>query len=203
MPEGSVFVTSDFENIAVDDTVSKILARLSEDDTVERVLRGVYWKPEKMNGEYGKSDEPYPDNVAKALARNNSQRVVPCGDTALHILGLSEDDPKEWTYITDGAYQEYTYENVCIKFKHATGKLFETMSDKTATVVQAIKAYGKEHLTKEKLLGLLSKLSNDDLDHMLFEAKYTTAWIYKAIKKMCRLSENKEQAKGELWKQNF
>lgn len=185
MPEGSVFVPGDFADIAVDDTASKVLTRLSYGDLVKRLFRGVYWRPKKDRK--NAPQDPDPNQVANALARSNGQRVIPCGDTALHILGLTDKKPEEWTYITDGDNRKYSYKNIIIKFKHATGKLYKSMSDKTSLVVQAIKAYGKEAISKDVLRNIRSKLTREELSKLLEETKNTTSWIYQTVKQLCMM----------------
>jgi len=56
-------------------------------------------------------------------------------------------------------------------------------------LIQAIKAIGKESIT-EKTIRKISKIfSSDEKADLLSEAKYTTAWVYSIIKKICNGSE--------------
>ncbi len=118
---GEVFIISDFSDIADTTVVRKVLSRLEEDGKIRRIMRGVYDRPEYNNflGEYV---EPVPDKVAHALARNFGWTIVPCGDTALNMLGLSTQVPAVWLYVSDGTYKEYTYNNTTIQFKRTTNK---------------------------------------------------------------------------------
>ena len=87
-PEGSVFVNSDFADIADNNTIKQSINRLIQEGVLRRVIRGVFEKPKfsKLLGEYVAAD---PDAVAKALARCYHWTIAPCGDTALNMLGLS------------------------------------------------------------------------------------------------------------------
>ena len=51
MPEGSVFVLSDFSDIADSKTVSKTLTRLCSAGIIDKVMRGVFWKPFAFSSE--------------------------------------------------------------------------------------------------------------------------------------------------------
>ena len=86
--EGTVFVNSDFADIADTGTIRRNLNRLTQAGTLRRILKGVYEKPEysEMLKEYVAAD---PEAVAKALARNYHWTIAPCGNTALNLLGLS------------------------------------------------------------------------------------------------------------------
>lgn len=175
MPSGSVFGIADFSDLATPKTVSKMLARLEGEDGIERVLRGIYWKPD------GVHTSPNPDRVAKALARENTWKLVPCGKTALHLFGLEEKSPEEWTYVTNGTYRSYFYDGKKISFLHSTGKIMTTMSEKTALLVQVLKAYGREGMNEELMTRIASVLNFEEVKRIWEESRHTTEWIAGAI----------------------
>ena len=91
-PNGFVFVAADFADVAETQRISDCLYRLEKEKIILRVLFGVYYKPEysSLLGEY---IAPAPDAVAHAIARNFGWTIVPCGDTALNLLGLPHRSP--------------------------------------------------------------------------------------------------------------
>lgn len=175
LPSRSVFAISDFLDVATSKTVSKMLARVEETHEIEGIMRGIYWKPDGLYA------SPDPDHVARALARENTWRLVPCGETALHLFGLEGKKPNKWTYVTDGTYRSYSYDNITIRFLHTTGKILSAMSAKTALVVQVLKAYGKEHITDEVMARIASLINSDEAKKILEETRNTTDWIAKVI----------------------
>ena len=182
---GTVFVAVDFVNITDKKTVSMGLTRLETEGLIRRVLRGVYDKPE-YNDFLGEYVAPSPDKVANALARNFGWTIVPCGDTALNLLGLSTQVPATWVYVSDGTYKEYTYDNTTIQFKRTTNKEVSKLSYKTALTVQALKALGKDKVNDTVINRLKSILTAEEKKAMLEEAKAATSWIYEYIKLICR-----------------
>ena len=180
----SVFVAADFADIAENIKIATSLGRLEDDKLIRRVLWGVYEKPE-YNELLGEFVAPSPDKVAHALARNFGWTIVPCGDTALNLLGLSTQVPSTWLYVSDGTYREYTYDNVTIKFKRTTNKEISKLSPKTALVIQAIRALGKDNVSDETIAKIRALTSAQEKMQMLAEAKYTTSWIYDVIKTIC------------------
>ena len=148
-------------------------------------MQGVYYKPE-YNDFLGEFVAPEPDAVAHALARNFAWTIVPCGDTALNRLGLSTQIPAAWVYVSDGTYKEYTYEQTIIKFKRTTNKEISKLSYKTALVVQALKALGKDNVDDTVLTKLRNNLIDSEKQALLSEAKTVTSWIYEYIKQICR-----------------
>lgn len=182
---GTVFVAIDFVDISDKTSINTYLARLNEEGLVRRILRGVYDKPE-FNEFLGEFVAPEPDKVANALARNFGWTIVPCGDTALNLLGLSTQVPAAWVYVSDGTYNEYAYDNTVIKFKRTTNKEISKLSYKTALVIQALKALGKDKIDDAVINRLSKLLTEQEKKAMIVEAKAATSWIYEYIKLICR-----------------
>lgn len=182
---GSVFVATDFADIAENVKIGVCLSRLEEEKTLLRIMRGVYYKPEysTLLGEY---IAPAPDAVAHAIARNFGWTIVPCGDTALNLLGLSTQVHAVWSYVSDGAYKEYAYDKTTIKYKRTTNKEISKISPKTALVIQAIKTIGKDHINDKTIEQIQTKTTAAERKAMLKEAQYTTAWVYEILKRICR-----------------
>ena len=182
---GTVFVASDFVDISDKSSINTSLTRLEEEKLIRRVMRGVYYKAE-YNDFLQEYVSPLPDKVAHALARNFGWTIVPCGDTALNLLGLSTQIPAAWVYVSDGTYKEYSYENTTIKFKRTTNKEISKLSNKTALVVQALKALGKENVTDTVMGKLRNNLTDKEKSNLLTESKAVTSWIYEYIKQICK-----------------
>ena len=129
---------------------------------------------------------PIPDKVAHAIARNFGWTIVPCGDTALNLLGLSTQVPAVWVYVSDGTYKEYSYDNTTIQFKRTTNKEVSKLSYKTALVIQALKALGKDNIDEMVISRLQKILTAEEKKAMVSEAKAVTSWIYEYLKQICR-----------------
>ena len=188
--EGTVFVNSDFADIADTETVRRTLNRLTKTGILRRVLKGIYEKPEysEMLKEYVAAD---PEAVAKALARNYHWTIAPCGNTALNLLGLSTQVTAVWSYISDGPYKTYEWNSTKIEFKHRTNKEITGLSYMTALVIQALKTLGKANVTSETIQALSSRLSMEDKNVMLKEASESTDWVYNAIRQIVGEAQRK------------
>ena len=185
---GSVFVSTDFTDITDKKTVNMGLIRLADEGLIKKILFGVYYKPE-FSKLLGETVAPSPNKVAHALARNFGWTIVPCGDTALNLLGLSTQVPSQWVYVSDGAYKEYTFDNTTIKFKRTTNKEISKVSYKTALTIQALKALGKENITDQVILRLKKILTDEEKEKMLAESKSATSWVLELIKVICKDEE--------------
>ncbi len=183
-PYGTIFVAADFVNIAPRTHVGVLLSRIEKEGLVRRVMRGVYEKP-LYNQFLQEYVAPAPDAIAHALARNFGWTIIPCGDTALNLLGLSTQVSAVWCYMSDGVYKKYTYLNNEIEFKHRANKEISKLSYKSALVVQAFKALGRDHVYDATLEKLKNELSQKEKQNLLHECKTTTSWVYELIKKVC------------------
>lgn len=185
---GSVFVSTDFTDITDKKTVNMGLIRLADEGLIKKILFGVYYKPE-FSELLDETVAPSPNKVAHALARNFGWTIVPCGDTALNLLGLSTQVPSQWVYVSDGAYKEYTFNNTTIKFKRTTNKEISKVSYKTALTIQALKALGKENITEQVISRLKKILTDEEKEKMLAESKSATSWVLELIKIICKDEE--------------
>lgn len=181
---GTVFIISDFEDIAQIPTIKKVLSRLVEDETIRRVMRGIYEYPH-YNAFLNEYVAPSPHEVAKGLGRNFGWTIVPYEDAALNMLGLSTQVPASWTYASNGPYKEYAYGNVTIKFKHIANKDITNLSAKSALVVQALKAIGRDRITEDVIEKFSDILTQEEKESMLKETKRSSAWISGTIKEIC------------------
>lgn len=182
--DGTVFIASDFADIADNAAIRQALLRLSQSGIIRRIIRGVYEKPK-----YSKLLDEYvavsPDAVAKALARSYHWTIAPCGNTALNLLGISTQVTAVWSYISDGPYKTYEWNSTKLEFKHRTNKEITGLSYMTSLVIQALKTLGKSNVTPDIIQILSEKLSDDEKKACLKEATEATDWVYDTIRKMC------------------
>ena len=182
--DGTVFVTSDFADIADTNTIRQSIFRLVNDGILRRILQGVYEKPKysRLLNEYVAVN---PDAVAKALARSYHWSIAPCGNTALNLLGLSTQVTAVWSYISDGPYKNYEWNCTKLEFKHRTNKEITGLSYMTSLVVQALKTLGQSNVTANTVQVLSERLSDDEKQACLREATESTDWVYDTIRKIC------------------
>ena len=183
MDKGKVFISNDFLDIASNETVRRTLNQLVKENKINRIINGFYYRPRysELIGEY---EEPSMYELAIAIARKYNWDIAPYNSTALNLLGLSTQVPSKWTFISSGRYIEYEIGNNKIEFKVKPSEI-ANMSLKTATVIQAIKALGKDEITEDDIRKIKQNLSKADKENLLREATSTTAWIYEVIRVIC------------------
>lgn len=184
MDDEAVFVSSDFTDIADINTVRQILSRQEQAGEIQRVIRGIYYCPQYSDllGEY---EAPSPHHAAMAIARKFGWTIAPSGNTALNQLGLSTQVPAKWSYISDGPYKRFEFGRVELEYRHRSNRDISGLSYKTALVIQAIRALGKENISSTEIEKISACLSEKEKEKLLTEEKQSTAWIYKYMKEIC------------------
>jgi len=184
IPAGEIIMTSDFADISSLTTIRKCLGRCVEDGLIRRVFDGVYEKPKysQLLGEYLPVD---PEKVAYALARNYHWTIAPCGDIVLNKLGLTTQIPAVWSYISDGPYRCFQWNNVQIKFKHRANREISFLSDKTTMIVEAVRTLGKDNIDENVINHLKYRISDEEKEDILKESTSCSEWIYTTLKKIC------------------
>ena len=182
---GSIFLASDFADIADNKTVHMSLTRLTEQEKLQKILRGVYMKP-RYSSLLDEYIPPRPNDIARAIARNFGWKICPSDLAALNLTGLSTQVPATWEYISNGPYKTYIFDNCKIVFRHTDRNTDLTnVSSKTALIIRALKALGKENINESTYQLLSGKLTSEEKEKLLEESQHCTSWIYKAIKQIC------------------
>lgn len=187
---GSVFTPKDFLDISSPDSARQALARLAKAGTIRRLMRGVYDYPA-----YSKllqaPARPAPDAIARAVARAHGWTILPTGETALNLLGLSTQVPAQWQYLSDGPSKKYAWQSGKFVFKHRANTQTSALSPKTALLVQALKSLGEERIDDAVLAKLRKQLTPQERARAVREARYVPSWIYEAIKRLAKERETR------------
>lgn len=184
LEEGEIIMTSDFADISSTTTIRKCLGRLTNDGIIKRVFDGVYEKP-KFSTLLNETLPTDPDKVAYAIAKNYHWSIAPCGDIALNKLGLTTQVPTVWSYVSDGPYRDFTWDNIKIRFKHKTNREISNLSAKTTLIIEALRALGKERINEDIILQLKEIIPDNDKKIILKEAATSSEWICETIRKVC------------------
>lgn len=180
--QGKIFSINDFYNLGTKNTIKSVLYRLNEENQITRLIDGLYIKPKysEILKEYS-----YPDisEVAEKLAEKFNWTIAPTGDTALNYTGLSTQVPNEYIYISDGSYREYLYRNKKLFFKHTTNRNITSYSKELSILIQAIKALGKDNISKQdiKKLAVFAKTIKEDFKQDTLKLPF---WIQEVLAKI-------------------
>ncbi len=179
--EYGAFTTSDFIDMDNYKTISKTLERFENERIIKRIRRGVYYRP-KHNNLLGIDESPDINQVALAIARQLNIIIIPSGNFALNIIGLSTQVPSKYIYVTNGAYNEYEVGNNRIYFKHSTSREITALDNRILISIQALKTIGKGNVDSSIRDKLSTFLGNDNKEYIKSNNLRITSWIYDELK---------------------
>ncbi len=189
---GWAFSAKDFTAQIPRIDIDVALSSLVKENKIRRVMRGIYDYP--IYSEILKKNvAPDLKQIANALARKFSWRIIPTGDTALNYLGISTQLQSKYVYLSDGPSKSYKIDSQTLEFRHSALKDLSFKHDNSVIVVQALKAIGEDNIADEILNKISSRFSSDELEKIKIDTKNTTGWIYKNI---CKTISNFAKKNG-------
>lgn len=183
LPKDAVMVPSDFTDIASPDTIRQVLKKEFDEGRIDRVMRGVYYKP-KFNKLLEVKVPANVDDVARAIARARNWNIVPNGEAALNSLGLSTQVPASYHYASDGPYAKIDVNGTPVHFKHTRNRDISSSSSTTLLVVAALKALGQNNVDSKAIKKIARRLSLEEKQDLMDETTRASEWIREAIIKI-------------------
>ena len=88
--------------------------------------------------------------------------------------------------MSDGPYRTYQYGPYTIEFRHTADRDLSRLNPVAATVVQALKALGKDGVTEDALDIISSRLDDSQMERLASETRNSTSWVREAVRDMQR-----------------
>lgn len=130
------------------------------------------------------------NEIAQAMARRGSQKLLASGAMAANLLGLSDQVPAKVEYLTDGAACERRSGKLLIRLKPTTPKNMATADRVTGPVIQALRHLGKDNVGDEVVSKLRQRLSEQDRLQLLEDISFAPGWMASIFKK---IAEQKDE----------
>ena len=182
---GTIFSSADFTNLGEPKSVLKALERMANAETIIRVARGLYCYP-KIEKTLGLG-AIYPtfEEIAQYIAKRDKARIVPTGNYALNILGLSTQVPANVVFLTDGSPRSITLKSGRgIKFVKTAPKNLAFKNRLAMLLTFALKEIGEGNITKEQKLHIAKLLKNEEKETIEKDYSIMPNWIQLLISKL-------------------
>ena len=176
---GTLFFVSDFAKTGNDVFISRLLSEFTEKGQLCRLAKGIYYKP--IETRFGIL-YPEVDDLVKAIARRDKAQVLPTGETAQNMLGLSTQVPMNYVFLTSGSARKIEVGPRTVTFKRCVPKNFAVKNEFLAILIQAMKALGEDRMT-DRHRTIIKGLIQRSLPIATFEQdlKVAPIWVRKAI----------------------
>ena len=181
---GMVYFISDFAQHGNDVFISRLLSECVNDGLLIRIANGIYYKP--VETKYGVLF-PSVDELIKAIARRDNAQILPTGETAQNLLGLSTQVPTRYVYLTSGSSRRIVLREQTITLKRSVPRNFACKNDFMATLIQALKSIGKDNVTDEHRQ-MIARLLQKNLDEKTYidDLKTAPIWVRKFISEIIK-----------------
>lgn len=172
---GSVFTPNDFLDLGSRGSIDLALHRLTDAGTIRRIARGLYHYPEShpLLGEVA----PSIDAVAKALAASEQTKLQASGAYAANLLGLSEQVPAKVVFLTNGRARKVKLGKLVIELRPTTQRKVAAARRTGGLVLAALRYFGKNHITPDRITHLRKTLSPEDRKKLLAELPNAPVWM--------------------------
>ena len=176
---GTVFFVNYFAEFD-NEYVSKILSLLKDFGVLERLAKGIYYKP--IITQYG-NVYPSAEKIVRLIAEHENAEILPTGEYALNALGFSTQIPMKAVYLTTGSPRTINIGNKKIRLKHRAPSSYSYKSQLMPLLVLALKAKGKSNITPKDIDRIEEIVSNSaERQQIKEDLSVTPVWIRKYIK---------------------
>ena len=128
--------------------ISKLLSAAADEGRLMRLSGGIFMKP--ANTAYGVA-MPSMLQIAEAIAERDHVQILPVGETAENLFGLSEQVPMKTMFLTSGSARAININGRVLQFKRGVPRNFAYKDKHLATFCQALKSIGDGNITEEQM----------------------------------------------------
>ena len=177
LPEGGLISPKEFLHLASRDAIDQALTRLTREEKLLRVGRGIYTLPVK--GRFG-VHPPSIKNVLEAIEATSGEVVVPTGAEEANALGLTTQVPIREIYLTTGPSSKISLGIRTVEFKHGSSWQIFLGKRPAGMAIRALVWLGREE-TPKALKNLHHKLPKAEWEAMLVARSSMPSWLAKAV----------------------
>ncbi len=191
-PPGKIFFVSDFKKYD-NEYVSKLLSLLVSFNVLERLARGIYYKP--IITSFGKV-YPTTEEIIKSIERRDKIKIFPTGEVALNALGFSTQVPMNLVYITTGSPRTIKVGNKTIHLKHRANKNYTFKSRLMPLLVLALKAKGRNNIYEEDFDNIRKLIrKSTEIELIRKDISNTAKWIKSILKQILKEIDSELETK--------
>ena len=185
---GKIFFADDFALLGSADSIRQALQSLQKSGLLVRIATGIYSYPKINKFEWlgEKYLLPSIDEIAHAIAKRDKIRIVPTGEYALNVLGLSTQVVMNVVYITDGAPRRIKVgDGKGILFKHTSEvRRLSFNSELLMLIDSALREVGEGKVRPHELEIIKEKLSYVTQKNLDRNIDLMPVWVRETVLKL-------------------
>jgi hypothetical protein len=177
LPEGGLLSPKEFLHLASRAAVDQALTRLTREEKLLRVGRGIYALP--VQGRFGVRP-PSMQTVLHAIEAASGELVVPSGAAEANALGLTTQVPVREIFLTSGPSRHLRLGHQNVEFKHSTPSQLLMGKRPAGMAIRALAWLGAEQ-APAALKILYSKLPTAEWEAMRAARAAMPSWMARAV----------------------
>ncbi len=179
---GTIISPLDYAGYGDSKSVQKAFERLTANQKLIRVARGIYCYP-KIDKALGLGVlYPTIEEIATAISKRDKAKIVPTGTYALNKLGLSTQLPMNVVYLTDGSPRIVKLQgNRGIQFKHTSKKNLSFQNEIAMLLTFALREIGENNISEDQLAHVHTLIKEIPIETIKKDFALIPAWIRKII----------------------
>ena len=177
----SIFFIPDYADLGAAETIRKILHEATINGILEKAGHGIYIKPKASR--FGNVPVPL-EKIAEKIAERDKCKILPDGNTAANLIGLSTQVPMNLSYITTGSTRTINIGNRKIAFRHASPRNFAAKGHVVPLLIQGIKEIGEDNINDSQYAELKRFIDRQQDPYLKDDLLIAPAWIQRILKKL-------------------
>ncbi len=174
---GEPFTNTRFLKLGSRAAVDKTLSRLVEEGVIDRIIRGVFVRPQ--NNQFVGNVMPDVTKVVEVMARDNGETIQVHGAEAARRFKLTTQVPATPVFYTSGPSRELKIGNLTVKLKHASHRKLHLAGARPGLALSAL-----WYLEKNNVDATVVRAIKDGLTAEEFETLKRTdmpAWMAQVL----------------------
>jgi hypothetical protein len=175
---GEPFTNRRFLKLGSRAAVDKAISRLVEEEVIERVARGVFFRPKKSR--FVGNVLPEVSRVIEVIAKSHGETVQVHGAEAARRFKISTQMPTKPVYYTSGSSREIKVGKLVVKLLHTSShRKLQHAGKKTGLALTALWYLGKEQVNVETIRRIREGLSSKEFETL--RSTSMPGWMTEAI----------------------
>lgn len=181
--DDAIFFRNDFPQYHPE-SVGRILTDLTEEGELIRIASGIYIKPRMSR--FGPV-MPSIEHIVKAISIRDKAQILPSGDTALNVLGLSTQVPMSYSFLTTGSARKLSIGKRQVTLKRGVPRNFAYKTQLIGLIVQALRCLGEPNVTSKELEQIQRLITKEsDKEALIRDVHMMPVWMRRIIKPMTK-----------------
>lgn len=194
IPRGEPFTAKMLLKFGSRANVDQVLSRMTKMETIIRVTRGIYVRPEKSR--YVGTVLPEPEKIIETIAETTGSTIQIHGAEAARRLQLSTQAPTQVVFYTSGTSRQLKIGHLQIQLKHASPSKLVSPGTTVGLVISALRYLGKTQVNANIIQKVKNRISSKEFAQVKEAIPTMPSWMANAFYYYEKEKYHEKKSKG-------